>query len=271
MLKSGDLSFKDLNRNGVLDPYEDWRMPMEKRVADLLSRMTLEEKAGLMQITLFSAGALDDYIDQRHIRRLILRDDFSARELAARANNAQGAAEKARLGVPVILAGDYNVVPAAQDIYPTRSLDKNALIQPQSREAYARLLSQGWTDALRKLQPERPLWTFWDYERNRSPLDKGMRLDHFLLSPSVCERLADGSVDRWVRERRTRATTLLRGSCSGHLDEKRPTMRTGLLKVASRYSWLRLAHAKRRGPRNRVDWPVDVMSSGSVPAAAAAH
>ena len=108
-------------------------------------------------------------------------------------------AELMKAGVPVILAGDYNVVPAAQDIYPTRSLDKNALIQPQSRQAYARLLSQGWTDALRKLQPEGPLWTFWDYERNRWPLDKGMRLDHFLLSPTVCERLVHGGVDRWVR------------------------------------------------------------------------
>src|SRR5947209_183177 len=86
-------------------------------------------------------------------------------------------------GVPVVLSGDYNVVPTVQDIYPTRSLDNNALIQPESRHAFARLLSQGWTDALRKLQPEGPLWTFWDYERNRWQLDKGMRLDHFLLSP----------------------------------------------------------------------------------------
>lgn len=107
--------------------------------------------------------------------------------------------ELMKAGVPVVLAGDYNVVPAAQDIYPTRSLDKNALIQPESRQAYARLLSQGWTDALRKLQPEGPLWTFWDYERNRWPLDKGMRLDHFLLSPSISCRLAQGGVDRWVR------------------------------------------------------------------------
>ena len=84
-------------------------------------------------------------------------------------------AELMKAGVPVILAGDYNVVPAAQDIYPTRSLDKNALIQPQSRQAYARLLSQGWTDALRKLQPEGPLWTFWDYERNRWPLAPASR------------------------------------------------------------------------------------------------
>jgi exodeoxyribonuclease-3 len=109
------------------------------------------------------------------------------------------AAELLRAGVPVVLAGDYNVVPTPQDIYSTRSLDKNALIQPQSRAAYARLLSQGWTDALRKLQPEGPLWTFWDYEHNRWALDKGMRLDHFLLSPSIREELVEAGVDRWVR------------------------------------------------------------------------
>jgi exodeoxyribonuclease III len=76
-------------------------------------------------------------------------------------------AELMKAGVPVVLAGDYNVVPTVQDIYPTRSLDNNALIQPRSRQAYAGLLAAGWTDALRKLQPDGPLWTFWDYERNR--------------------------------------------------------------------------------------------------------
>ena len=109
------------------------------------------------------------------------------------------AAELMATGVPVVLAGDYNVVPTAQDIYPTRSLDNNALIQPESRKAFARLVSQGWTDALRKLKPEGPLWTFWDYERNRWQSDKGMRLDHVLLSPGMSERLIDGGVDRWVR------------------------------------------------------------------------
>ena len=104
-----------------------------------------------------------------------------------------------KAGVPVVLAGDYNVVPTEQDIYPTRSLDRNALIQPVTRQAYARLLAQGWTDALRKLQPVGPLWTFWDYEHNRWPLDEGMRLDHFLLSPTMCDQLVCGGVDRWVR------------------------------------------------------------------------
>lgn len=109
------------------------------------------------------------------------------------------AAELIKSGVPVMLAGDYNVVPTAEDIYPTRSLDNNALIQPESRRAFARLLSQGWTDALRELQPHGPLWTFWDYKRERWPADKGMRLDHFLLSPELSERLRKGGVDRWVR------------------------------------------------------------------------
>jgi exodeoxyribonuclease III len=109
------------------------------------------------------------------------------------------AAELIPSGAPVVLAGDYNVVPTPQDIYPTRSLDNNALIQPASRQAFARLLSQGWSDALRKLQPEGPLWTFWDYKFDRWPKDKGMRLDHFLLSPNMSDRLVDGGVDRWVR------------------------------------------------------------------------
>jgi exodeoxyribonuclease-3 len=102
-------------------------------------------------------------------------------------------------GVPVVLCGDFNVVPTAQDIYPTRSLDNNALIQPQSRQAFARLLLQGWTDEMRKLHPEGPLWTFWDYERDRWAKNKGMRLDHLLLSPAMCERLLEGGVDREVR------------------------------------------------------------------------
>ena len=109
------------------------------------------------------------------------------------------AAELMASGAPVVLAGDYNVVPTAQDIYPTRSLDQNALIQPESRQAFARLLAQGWTDAMRKLHPDGPLWTFWDYKFERWQKDKGMRLDHFLLSPNLSDRLVDGGVDRWVR------------------------------------------------------------------------
>jgi exodeoxyribonuclease III len=108
-------------------------------------------------------------------------------------------AELLASGAPVVLAGDYNVVPTPQDIYPTRSLDQNALIQPQSRKAFARLLAQGWTDSLRILHPTGPLWTFWDYKFDRWPKDKGMRLDHLLLSPNIAGQLTSGGVDRWTR------------------------------------------------------------------------
>jgi exodeoxyribonuclease-3 len=69
----------------------------------------------------------------------------------------------------------------------------------ESRQAFARLLAQGWTDAMRRLHPDGPLWTFWDYKYERWPKDKGMRLDHFLLSPKVSDRLVEGGVDRWAR------------------------------------------------------------------------
>jgi exodeoxyribonuclease-3 len=102
-------------------------------------------------------------------------------------------------GVPVALIGDYNVVPTDFDIYPTKSWDNDALVQPQSRAAFQRLLKQGWTDAIRYLYPDEPMYTFWDYMRNRWENDKGLRLDHFLLSPDLRERLIDGGVDRKVR------------------------------------------------------------------------
>jgi exodeoxyribonuclease-3 len=102
-------------------------------------------------------------------------------------------------GVPVVLAGDYNVVPTEADIWAGHHEQDNALLQPQSRAAFQRLLDQGWTDALRRLQPEGPLWTFWGYLRNRWPNDKGMRLDHFLLSPDLADRLVGSNVGR--RER----------------------------------------------------------------------
>ena len=101
--------------------------------------------------------------------------------------------------VPVVLAGDYNVVPTERDIYPTRSFAKNALVQPASRDAFARLLDQGWTDALRHLHPEAPIFTFWDYGRDRWQRDAGLRLDHLLVSPDLVGRLTGGGVDRWVR------------------------------------------------------------------------
>jgi exodeoxyribonuclease-3 len=109
------------------------------------------------------------------------------------------AAELRASGLPVVLAGDYNVVPTEADIYPNHSWKDDALLRPESRAAYARLLDQGWTDALRAVHPEGPLWTFWSYLRMRWPKDKGLRLDHLLLSPDLAERLIDAGVDRWAR------------------------------------------------------------------------
>ena len=109
------------------------------------------------------------------------------------------AAKLLKQDVPVVLAGDYNVAPEGLDIYPTRSWDKDALIQPKSRAAFAALVAQGWTDAIRTLHPETPIYTFWDYKRNRWPRDAGLRLDHLLLSPQLAPRLARANVDRKVR------------------------------------------------------------------------
>ena len=91
-----------------------------------------------------------------------------------------------------MLAGDYNVAQTDLDIYPTRSWDKDALIQPKSRAAFKALLAQGWTDAVRTLHPAKPMFTFWDYKRNRWPRDAGLRLDHLLLSPALAPRLHQG-------------------------------------------------------------------------------
>jgi len=109
------------------------------------------------------------------------------------------AASLHKSGVPVVLAGDYNVVPTEHDIYPTTSYAKNALVQPASRAAFQRLLAQGWTDAIRHVHPDERIYTFWDYMRNRWPRDAGLRLDHILLSPDLAQRLEDAGVDRDVR------------------------------------------------------------------------
>ena len=101
--------------------------------------------------------------------------------------------------LPVVLAGDYNVAPTALDIYPTKSWDKDALIQPKSRAAFRSLVAQGWTDAIRTLHPSAPSFTFWDYKRNRWPRDAGLRLDHLLVSPALAPRLKKAGVDRLIR------------------------------------------------------------------------
>ncbi len=113
------------------------------------------------------------------------------------------AAQLREAGVPCVLAGDYNVVPTDFDIYPSKSGSwrSNALVQPEPRAQYQRLLAQGWTDALRTLRPEDPSYTFWDYKRGAWGRDAGLRLDHLLLSPDLAERLLDGGVNRDARGR----------------------------------------------------------------------
>ena len=101
--------------------------------------------------------------------------------------------------IPAALIGDYNVVPTERDIYPTKSYDQDALVQPQSRAAFFRLIKQGWTDAIRAQHGDERVYTFWDYMRNRWPRDAGLRIDHILLSPELAARVQASGVDRTVR------------------------------------------------------------------------
>ncbi len=104
-----------------------------------------------------------------------------------------------KIGAPVVLAGDYNVAPSDLDIYPTKSWDDDALIQPQARAAYRSLLGRSWTDALRYRHPDERVYTFWHYKRMRWQRDAGLRLDHLLLSPNLEDRLIEAGVDREAR------------------------------------------------------------------------
>ena len=110
------------------------------------------------------------------------------------------AARLYKSGHPVVLAGDFNVVPTDEDIYNPRSWLKDALLQPESRACYQRLLAQGWTDALRARHPDDRIYTFWDYFRQHCPRNSGLRIDHLLLSADLAPRLKDVNVDRWVRD-----------------------------------------------------------------------
>lgn len=109
------------------------------------------------------------------------------------------AAELLASGTPVILTGDYNVMPTEQDVYKPERWVKDALFRPETRQAFKSLVEQGWTDAIRKLYPEETIYTFWDYFRNAYERDAGLRIDHFLLSPQVAPRLKSAGVDRHVR------------------------------------------------------------------------
>lgn len=104
-------------------------------------------------------------------------------------------------GVPAVLAGDFNVVPTDGDIYSMRSWTKNALVQPEPRAAFAKLLSRGWTDSLAELDDNELHFTFWAYLRNSWARDAGLRIDHLLVSRALVHRLADAGVDRETRGR----------------------------------------------------------------------
>lgn len=102
-------------------------------------------------------------------------------------------------GNPVVLTGDYNVMPTELDVYkPERWVD-DALFRPETRAAFKKLVAQGWTDAIRTLYPTEIIYTFWDYFRNAYGRNAGLRIDHFLLSPNLAKRLTAAGVDKQVR------------------------------------------------------------------------
>lgn len=101
--------------------------------------------------------------------------------------------------MPVILTGDYNVMPTELDVYKPERWTNDALFRPETREAFHKLMAQGWTDAIRKLYPDEKIYTFWDYFRDAYGRDAGLRIDHFLLSPNIADRLKAAGVDRHVR------------------------------------------------------------------------
>lgn len=120
-------------------------------------------------------------------------------KLAWMARLANHAASLVALPHPVALIGDYNVIPTDEDVYDAKAWSKDALIQPEAREAYARLLAQGWTDSLRKMHGPGTIYTFWDYFRQHAERDRGLRIDHLLLNPTAAKGLKNAGVDRWVR------------------------------------------------------------------------
>ena len=143
--------------------------------------------------------------------------------------------------VPVVLAGDYNVVPTPLDIYQTHSYDNDALVQPKSRAAFQRLVKQGWSDAIRTLHPQDRIYTYWDYMRNRWPRDAGLRLDHLLLSADLARRLVASGVDRDVRGK---------ADASDHAP-----------------AWVELRDAARRGKGRAIEPPLRTRSAKKLPPA----
>lgn len=109
------------------------------------------------------------------------------------------AADLIAKGAPVVLTGDYNVMPTELDVYKPENWVDDALFRPEVRNAFKTLVDQGWTDAVRHLHPGEKIYTFWDYFRNAFGRNAGLRIDHFLLSPSIAGRLKAAGVDRDVR------------------------------------------------------------------------
>jgi exodeoxyribonuclease-3 len=106
-----------------------------------------------------------------------------------------------KLDCPVVLAGDYNIIPTDRDVYKPERWQDDALFQPEPRAQFAKLLKQGWTDALRHLHPNETIFTFWDYWRNAFARNAGIRIDHLLLNKVAAKRLRAAGVDREVRGR----------------------------------------------------------------------
>ncbi len=120
-------------------------------------------------------------------------------KLAWMARLAKHAAALVALPHPVVLIGDYNVIPTDDDVYDAKAWRKDALIQPQVRQSFQQLLAQGWIDGLRVAHGPGTIYTFWDYFRQHAERDRGLRIDHLLLNPIAAKGLKNAGVDRWVR------------------------------------------------------------------------
>jgi exodeoxyribonuclease-3 len=102
---------------------------------------------------------------------------------------------------PTVVVGDFNVIPEDKDVFSVRAMQHDALMQPESRDAYRRILNDGWTDAIDTLNPAGGVWTFWDYQAGAWQRDHGFRIDHLLLSPEAADRLVAAGVDKAYRGR----------------------------------------------------------------------
>ncbi len=100
---------------------------------------------------------------------------------------------------PVVLAGDFNVIPTPNDVYKPERWVNDALFRTETREAFGRLMSQGWTDAVRTIHPTETIYTFWDFFRNAYERNAGIRIDHLLLNPVAARKLKSAGVERDVR------------------------------------------------------------------------